>query len=264
MISSAEESIYLQQYYIRHWESKENPYLEAIKEAAERGIEIKIMLDSTWYHMEGNGNDQIVKELNDHARKEEVELEARSLSRFKGLEKAHNKGMVVDQNTVLVSSINWNANSPLQNREIGVIVESEKIGEYYSDIFLEDWNDHIEPIADAGRNRAVEVDEEITLTGENSWDDHRIVEYRWDINGDGSYDKKGEEISLKFEEEDTREITLYVEDVGGNTDTDTFTLEIEEGEDWSTLSRILDWTFLLAPMIAITLFLVKGMILNRS
>ncbi len=264
MIESSEESIYVQQYYIRHWESKDNPYLEAIKRAAERGVEVKIMLDSTWYHMEGNGNEKIVEELNEFARKREVELEARSLSRFKGLLKSHNKGMVVDQNSVLVSTINWNANSPLQNREAGVIIENEGLGEYYSNIFLEDWRDHINPIADAGRNRVVEVGEEVTLTGENSWDDNEIVEYRWDINGNGSFDKKGERISVTFEEEGDHEIKLYVEDVGGNYDTDTFTLEVKEKREWPLLAKALNWTFLLAPMIGITVFLVKGLILNKS
>jgi len=264
MIESAEESIYVQQYYIRHWERKNNPYLETIKEAAERGVEVKIMLDSTWYHMEGNGNEKIVEELNDFAQSKEVELEARSLSQFKGLLKSHNKGMVIDQDTVLISSINWNANSPLQNREVGVIVENQNLGEYYSNIFLEDWRDHVGPVADAGRNRVVEIGEEITLIGENSWDDHRIVEYKWDINGDGSYDKEGEQISVKFEEEGTREITLYVEDVGGNYDTDTFTIEIKEERDFALLHRVLNWTFLLAPMIAITAFLLKGLIFNKS
>ena len=264
MIDSAEESIYVQQYYIRHWERKDNPYLNAIKEAAERGVEVKIMLDSTWYHMEGNGNEKIIEELNDFALEEEVELEARSLSQFKGLLKSHNKGMIVDQDTVLISSINWNANSPLQNREVGVIVENQNIGEYYSNIFLEDWKDHIGPVADAGRNRVVGVGEDISLTGENSWDDHRIVKYKWDINGNGSFDKEGEQISVKFEEEGTQEITLYIEDVGGNYDTDTFTLEIKEERDFALLYRVLNWTFLLAPMIAITAFLVKGLIFNRS
>jgi len=264
MIDSAEESIYVQQYYIRHWERKDNPYLNAIKEAAERGVEVKIMLDSTWYHMEGNGNEKIIEELNDFSLEEEVELEARSLSQFKGLLKSHNKGMIVDQDTVLISSINWNANSPLQNREVGVIVENQNIGEYYSNIFLEDWKDHIGPVADAGRNRVVGVGEDISLTGENSWDDHRIVKYKWDINGNGSFDKEGEQISVKFEEEGTQEITLYIEDVGGNYDTDTFTLEIKEERDFALLYRVLNWTFLLAPMIAITAFLVKGLIFNRS
>jgi len=264
MIRSAEESIYVQQYYIRHWERKDNPYLEAIKRAAERGVKVKIMLDSTWYHMEGNGNNQIVDELNEFAQRKEVELEARALSRFKGLLKSHNKGMIVDQNMVLVSTINWNANSPLQNREVGVIIENEGLGEYYSDIFLEDWRDHISPIADAGRDRVAEEGEKIMITGENSWDDHGIVKYKWDINGDGSYDMEGEQISVKFEEEGDHEITLYVEDVGGNSDTDTLTLEIKDERDWSLVYRVINWTFLFAPMIGITVFLLKGLTLNKS
>ncbi len=214
--------------------------------------------------MEGNGNNQIVDELNEFAQRKEVELEARALSRFKGLLKSHNKGMIVDQNMVLVSTINWNANSPLQNREVGVIIENEGLGEYYSDIFLEDWRDHISPIADAGRDRVAEEGEKIMITGENSWDDHGIVKYKWDINGDGSYDMEGEQISVKFEEEGDHEITLYVEDVGGNSDTDTLTLEIKDERDWSLVYRVINWTFLFAPMIGITVFLLKGLTLNKS
>ncbi|MEF8836094.1 MAG: phospholipase D-like domain-containing protein, partial [Candidatus Thermoplasmatota archaeon] len=264
MIRSAEESIYVQQFYIKHWENKENPYLDAIKNAAERGIEVKILLDSTYYNTEENGNDQIVEEVRDLSRRKDVNLEARLLSKFKGLAKSHTKGMIVDQNTVLVSSINWNANSPLQNREAGVIVENENIGEYYSKIFLEDWRDHITPIADAGRDRVGEAGEEITLTGENSWDDHKVVEYRWDIDGDGTYDKKGEQISVSFDEEGTREITLYVDDVGGNNNTDTFTLEIKDERDLSLAYKVLKWTFLFTPITAICAFLLKGLIFNRS
>ncbi|MBS3791009.1 MAG: hypothetical protein KGY66_08875, partial [Candidatus Thermoplasmatota archaeon] len=245
MIGSAEESIYVQQYYIKHWETKENPYLSAIKEAAKRGVEVKIMLDSTWYHMENDGNDQMVEEINDFARRHDLELEARLLSRYKQLLKSHNKGMIVDGTKTLISSINWNVNSPLQNREAGVIIENEKLGKYYSDVFLKDWRDHINPIADAGRNRTIEKGEDITLTGKNSWDDHRIVEYRWDINGDGNYDKKGEEISVIFEEEGTRKITLQVEDVEGNNDTDTFMVEVKQEGNMSSLYKVLNWTFLL-------------------
>jgi len=203
-IRSAEESIYLQQYYIRHWDNEENPYLKEIKDAARRGVEVKVLLDSTWYHMGENGNDEMVEELNGFADDEEVDLEARILSDYQGLTKSHNKGMIVDEVSVMVSTINWNANSMLRNREKAVIIENDQIGDYYSDIFLQDWRDLIEPIADAGGEQEVTVGEEVILSGENSWDDHEIVEYRWDINGNGDTDRKGEEITLVFEEEGTQ------------------------------------------------------------
>jgi cardiolipin synthase len=41
---------------------------------------------------------------------------------------------------VLISSINWNGNSPNFNREAGVILEDPSLGGYYSSVFDADWN----------------------------------------------------------------------------------------------------------------------------
>jgi len=41
---------------------------------------------------------------------------------------------------VLVSSINWNANSPAFNREAGVIIEHPDIAAYYTRVFEDDWD----------------------------------------------------------------------------------------------------------------------------
>ncbi len=263
-IRSAEESIYLQQYYIRHWDNEENPYLKEIKDATRRGVEVKVLLDSTWYHMGENGNDEMVEELNGFADDEEVDLEARILSDYQGLTKSHNKGMIVDEVSVMVSTINWNANSMLRNREKAVIIENDQIGDYYSDIFLQDWRDLIEPIADAGGEQEVTVGEEVILSGENSWDDHEIVEYRWDINGDGDTDRKGEEITLVFEEEGTQQVTLTVEDVGGNTDIDTIEIEVKREDDIGQIKDVLNWVLLVSPTILISSFLIKELLFNRS
>jgi len=52
----------------------------------------------------------------------------------------HNKGVIVDNRSVLVSSINWNENSVRNNREVGIIIENESIARYYADVFFYDWN----------------------------------------------------------------------------------------------------------------------------
>lgn len=263
MIRSAEDRIYVQQYYIRDWEDRKNPYVEAIKDAGERGVKVKMMLDTTWYHLGENGNDQMVEEINDFADDMNVDIEARLLSPYKNLLKSHNKAMVIDGYRTLISSINWNANSVLRNREAGMIVENNEVGEYYSCIFLEDWVDTIEPIADAGRDRTVGLDEKVILSGENSWDDHSIRVYRWDTNENGLYDKAGEEITLTFEEQGTYRIELMVEDVGGNIDTDMVTVEVEK-EAHSFLDEYINWIILLSPTLVITGLLVKSFFLNRS
>ncbi|MHC1596620.1 MAG: phospholipase D-like domain-containing protein [Candidatus Syntropharchaeales archaeon] len=140
MIESANETIYIEEAYIRRkWGEYENPYLLAAIMAARRGVDVKILVDSTWYNLDSdNDNDELCRYLNDIARDESLNLEAR-LARINGVSKIHNKGVVVDAEKVLISSINWNKNSPISNREVGIIIENPEIGAYYSDVFLRDW-----------------------------------------------------------------------------------------------------------------------------
>ena len=56
------------------------------------------------------------------------------------LEKIHNKGVIVDGERVLVSSINWNSNSPNFNREAGVIIDHPGVARYFLEVFDDDWN----------------------------------------------------------------------------------------------------------------------------
>jgi phosphatidylserine/phosphatidylglycerophosphate/cardiolipin synthase-like enzyme len=46
----------------------------------------------------------------------------------------------VDDRKVLVSSINWNSNSPRFNREAGVIIVHPGVAQYFLSAFEEDWN----------------------------------------------------------------------------------------------------------------------------
>ena len=45
-----------------------------------------------------------------------------------GLNKTHNKAVIVDRSKVLISSINWNEHSPTNNREVGLIIHSNFTG----------------------------------------------------------------------------------------------------------------------------------------
>jgi phosphatidylserine/phosphatidylglycerophosphate/cardiolipin synthase-like enzyme len=51
----------------------------------------------------------------------------------------HNKGMIVDATTVLVSSQNWSTASTLHNRDAGVIIANPDVAHYFQQIFLHDW-----------------------------------------------------------------------------------------------------------------------------
>ena len=51
----------------------------------------------------------------------------------------HNKGIVVDGATVLVSSQNWSADGTLRNRDAGVIIYHQDAAQYFQQLFLHDW-----------------------------------------------------------------------------------------------------------------------------
>jgi phosphatidylserine/phosphatidylglycerophosphate/cardiolipin synthase-like enzyme len=48
--------------------------------------------------------------------------------------------VIVDDSRVLVSSINWNSNSPNFNREAGVIIDHKGVAGYFLEVFEDDWN----------------------------------------------------------------------------------------------------------------------------
>jgi hypothetical protein len=51
----------------------------------------------------------------------------------------HNKGIVVDSETVMVSSQNWSADGTLRNRDAGLIIWNADAATYFEKIFLHDW-----------------------------------------------------------------------------------------------------------------------------
>ena len=151
LLDSAEKSVYIEQFYIyTYWgkksqdsvESAPNLFLEAAIDAARRGCDVKILLDSTWYNVERDdptSNYNTMKYVNEIARKEGLNLEAKLINIDRaGLVKLHNKGVVVDDSKVLISSVNWNQHSPTLNREVGLIIEGD-VANYYSEVFLYDW-----------------------------------------------------------------------------------------------------------------------------
>ena len=142
MITGSEVSIDIEQAYITNQtDGSFNPFLEEAIRAAQRGVRVRILLDSYYYNTEGpEDNDEMVLSINRLAAEEKLPLEARLADLETGnLEKIHNKGVIADGRTVLVSSINWNDNSPRFNRETGVIIEHEGVGAYFTSIFEEDW-----------------------------------------------------------------------------------------------------------------------------
>ncbi|MEA2075176.1 MAG: phospholipase D-like domain-containing protein [Euryarchaeota archaeon] len=141
-INSAQENIFVQQFSTgRFWGEEPNTFIAALIEAARRGCEVKVLLDSKDYNVDAwNDNDEAVAWLEQVAREENLNLEAELADLDDlGLAKVHSKGLIVDGKKVIITSLNWNANS-VHNREAGVIVENEEIASFYEDVFFHDWN----------------------------------------------------------------------------------------------------------------------------
>jgi cardiolipin synthase len=142
MLEGATRNIAIEQAYITNETTYElNPFLATAINASRRGVEVRVILDSTWFNTEGDAdNDEMVTVINRIAAAEGLSLEAR-LADCDGnnLEKIHNKGVIVDERRVLISSINWNANSPAFNREAGVIIDDTAVAAYFTGVFRDDW-----------------------------------------------------------------------------------------------------------------------------
>ena len=143
LINAASTSIEIEQAYITNESAvTPNPYLAAAINASRRGVHVRVLLDSYWYNTEDpSDNDEMVAIINRIAQSEEIPLEARCADLAAGeLDKIHNKGVIVDDRYVLVSSINWNSNSPNFNREAGVIIDHPGAARYFRGVFDDDWN----------------------------------------------------------------------------------------------------------------------------
>jgi phosphatidylserine/phosphatidylglycerophosphate/cardiolipin synthase-like enzyme len=142
LINSAGTSIEIEQAYIKNETTYGlNPYLSAAINASRRGVAVRVLLDSYWFNIEDEkDNDEMVAIINRFAEKEHLPLEARCADLDgTSIEKIHNKGVIVDGSRVLVSSINWNSNSPNFNREAGVIIDHPGVASYFRAAFESDW-----------------------------------------------------------------------------------------------------------------------------
>ncbi len=163
MIRGATNEILIQQHQLRSmWGDEENPYLIELAKAVDRGVKISVMIDGTQQQVaESNQYAYLMlNEMKEAGGNVELLMYRSPMEEFTRI---HNKGIIVDQKFTLISSINWGSGGGALNREIGIIIESEEIAEYYREIFLDDWN---------GR----EIDEENTIideevTEENEKDD---------------------------------------------------------------------------------------------
>ena len=226
LIRAAEKSVYVEQFYIyKHWGSRytgnvsrdPNPYLEAVIDAARRGCEVRVLLDSTWYNIDPNSsvdNDDTVEYINSIAESEGLDMEAKVISDCHNFTHLHNKGVIVDNRSVLVSSINWNENSVKENREAGLIVEAEPVASYFTSLFEEDWISEPHLSVSLNSGRIVRANESLLLAPVFTVSESSISNVVWTV-GTASYESPV--LNTSFSAPGTYNITVTVYDIYGRT-----------------------------------------------
>ncbi|MFP4052104.1 MAG: PKD domain-containing protein, partial [Thermoplasmata archaeon] len=140
-----------------------------------------------------------------------------------------------------IESYRWMINGETYNKKV-VELSIDEISEYTAELTVTDIAgntgtdsvtvtvvDNVDPTADAGEDKKVKVDEEVTFDASDSSDNIEITNYEWDF-GDGET-KNGEEVTYTYDEAGTYDVTLTVTDEAGNTDMDTVTVTVEKEDD---------------------------------
>lgn len=144
VIADAEDEIMVQQVQIG---DADFPLLQSLLEAADRGVEVRILLDSQWYVADENA--ALADRLNEASAKADLPVSVRLVDPGEQFTKIHTKGMVVDGETTVVGSMNWNNVSMTENREVTAIITSTEMARYFGETFAEDW-DRAEPTVPIG------------------------------------------------------------------------------------------------------------------
>ncbi len=143
-IGSAKESIFIEQQYIRTGEPEVQRLLSAVKKAvrAHVGLDVKVILAKGF-----DGGREVSKTMKDL--EDQYGFKPGRNVRIlnpKIFLHCHNKMIIKDLQSVLVSSQNWSDTAVLKNREAGLLVEYPDLAEYYSEIFQADWDTGLQAI----------------------------------------------------------------------------------------------------------------------
>ncbi|HVQ00073.1 MAG TPA: phospholipase D-like domain-containing protein [Candidatus Thermoplasmatota archaeon] len=139
-VDAANTTIYVEQLYIyKDWGEQLSPLVEHLVNKSTQGVDIRVVLD---YNPEYTDTVQQLNDTRQYLEENGVQVKCISTA-WSPFTTVHNKGMVIDNRTVLVSSINWNQQSVTLNREAGVLLTNPAAATYYAGVFLSDW--YLEP-----------------------------------------------------------------------------------------------------------------------
>ena len=123
-----------------HWGFGDNPLVEAVERALQRGVEVRLLINGYYVAYDDDIRDTVNHFNNQWNRTDGYDATAILMAPAERITKLHNKGVIVDGESVLISSINWNSNAILRNREMGIVIHNADLAAWYLSSFEEDWN----------------------------------------------------------------------------------------------------------------------------
>ncbi|MHA2248722.1 MAG: phospholipase D-like domain-containing protein [Candidatus Kariarchaeaceae archaeon] len=140
-IDEAISSIDIQNQYIKFydgyddWETNPTPFVEALLRAKGRGVTIRVQIreESDTFDVAEFLHDEgiLVRYMgNSDSNKDDDDW----------LTYTHNKLMIIDNEVVLISSINFGT-AFTNNREAGIVIKNDAAADYFTTIFSSDWVD---------------------------------------------------------------------------------------------------------------------------
>ena len=153
-LRSAATSIDLEQQYIRSSQPLIKKLLEAIRDAKVEhpDLKVRIVLARPIAGKRKPGQPKESKEIREIKALSEFGLKMGTNIRLlspKHFVHCHNKLIIVDKKSVLVSSQNWSDLAVSKNREAGLLMEYPDIARYYADIFQVDWTTGVKTLTPA-------------------------------------------------------------------------------------------------------------------
>jgi hypothetical protein len=111
--------------------------IDALRELFHKGVDVRIILDS---RVTSSSIEQLQK------------IGGLDGSRILRQDRVHNKGMIIDGETVVIGSQNWSTEGVDSNRDASVVIANPDVASYWAAIFDNDWNSMT--LAQEGRVRA--------------------------------------------------------------------------------------------------------------
>jgi cardiolipin synthase A/B len=220
LVSSAHSRLLVEQLDIDPaWVGK-NQIIDGLVAAAERGVQVRVLLDQTFVDTSSTRNNSMtVEALNELGKEPGIDLQARLVSDYHDIGVMHNKGVIADDR-VLVSSINWVDASVFQNREVGLVVSSRSISAFFAGFFWRDWAIDPDPpiISLPWNNLTVTDGQPIVLDARGCKDNAGISSFLWKDAATG--DSWNGSCVMAYLGLGTHEISLTVTDRFGNVATE--------------------------------------------